>query len=66
MKEERLEVSSLRIPQNGKLVRGFWEKSTKIRNYEKQGRDQLPKLLAQHGLWYLWEQRRGINNTPEP
>ena len=66
MKEERLEVSSLRIPQNGKLVRDFWEKSTKIKNYEKQGRDQLPKLLAQHGLWYLGEQRRGINNTPEP
>ena len=66
MKEERLEVSSLRIPQNGKLVKDFWGKSTKIRNYEKQGRDQLPKLLAQHGLWYLREYKRGISNTPEP
>ena len=28
----------------------FGEKTPKEKNYEKQGRDQPPKLLAQHGL----------------
>ena len=50
LKEERLEVSSLKTPQNGKSTRNFWEKTPKEKNYEKQGRDQPPKLLAQHGL----------------
>ena len=44
----------------------FREKAPKEENYEKQGRDQPPKLLAQHGLWYPEEQRRGINGTPKP
>ena len=42
------------------------KKAQKEENYEKQGRDQPPKLLAQHWLWYLGEQKRGINGTSEP
>ena len=53
------------IPER-KVSKRLLGKNTKIRNYEKQRRDQLPKLLAQHGLWYLREYRRGISNTPEP
>ena len=66
MKEKRLEVSSLRTPQNRKLEEAFREKTPKEENYEKQGRDQPLKLLAQHWLWYPREQRRGISGTLEP
>ena len=66
MKEERLRVSFLGTPQNRKSARGFWEKTPKEKSYEKKGRDQPPKLLAQYGLWYPGERRRGISGTPEP
>ena len=65
----------------GREIRGQFSKDTlewkvskrllgkitpKEENYEKQRRDQPPKLLVQHWLWYPGEQRRGINGTPEP
>ena len=43
----------------------FGKKAPKEENYEKQRRDQPPKLLVQHGLWYLGEQRKGISGTLE-
>ena len=66
MKEERLEVSSLRTPRTESQQEAFGEKAPKKENYEKQGRDQPPKLLAQHWLWYPREQRRGISGTLKP
>ena len=44
----------------------FRETTPKEDSYEKQGKDQSSEWLAQHGLWYPWEQRRGISGTPEP
>ena len=67
MKEERLEVSSLRdTPEWKGSKRLLGKKAQKEENYEKQGRDQPPKLLTQQGLWYPGEQRKGISGTPEP
>ena len=43
----------------------FREIAPKEENYEKQGNDQSSKWLAQRGLWYLGEQRKGINGIPE-
>ena len=44
----------------------FRETAPKEENYEKQGNDQPSEWLAQHRLWYLGEQRRGISGTLEP
>ena len=44
----------------------FMETAPKEENYEKQGKDQSSEWLAQRGLWYIGEQRRGISGTPEP
>ena len=44
----------------------FREIAPKEENYEKQGKDQSSEWLAQHGLRYLKEQRRGISGTPKP
>ena len=44
----------------------FRETVPKEENYEKQGNNQSSEWLAQRGLWYLGEQRRGNNGTPEP
>ena len=44
----------------------FRERAPKEENYMKQEMDQPPKLLAQHWLWYLRKQRRGINGTLKP
>ena len=46
--------------------KAFREIAPKEENYEKQGKDQSSKWLAQHGLQYLGEKRRGISGTPEP
>ena len=42
------------------------EIASKEENYEKQGKDQSLEWLAQRGLWYLGEQRRGISGTLKP
>ena len=45
---------------------GKKKKTPKKENYKKQGRDQPPKWLVQHGLWYPGEQKRGSSGTLEP
>ena len=46
--------------------KAFREIVPKVENYEKQGKDQSLEWLAQHGLRYLGEQRKGISGTLEP
>ena len=63
LKEERLEVSSLGTPQNGKSARGFWGKSTKRRKlYETRNGPAtkvasttlalVPKKAKERNQWY--------------
>ena len=44
----------------------FRETAPKEENYEKKGKDQSLEWLAQRGLWYPGEQRKGINGISEP
>ena len=44
----------------------FRETTPKEESYEKQGKDQSSEWLAQHGLWYPGQQRRGISDILEP
>ena len=44
----------------------FREIAQKEENYEKKGKCQSSKWLAQRGLWYLGKQGRGISGTLEP
>ena len=64
LKEERLEVSSLGTPQNGKSVRGFWGKSTKRRKLQETRKGPatkvagttwalVPRKANEGNQWYL-------------
>ena len=46
--------------------KAFREAAPKEENYKKQGKGQSSEWLAQHGLRYPGEKRRGISGTPEP
>ena len=46
LKEERLEVSSLGTPQNGKSARGFWGKSTKRRKLWETRKGPATKVVS--------------------
>ena len=46
LKEERLEVSSLGTPQNGKSARDFWGKSTKRRKLQETRKGPATKVAG--------------------
>ena len=46
--------------------KAFMETAPKEENYEKQGKDQSLEWLAEHGLRYPGEKRRGISGNPKP
>ena len=53
-------------PRMESQQKAFRETTPKEENYEKQRKDQLLEWLAQHGLQYPGEKRRGISGTLGP
>ena len=65
LKEERLEVSSLKTSQNGKSARGFWEKSTKRRKLWETRKGLATKVAGRTWALVPGGAKEGISGTPE-